>query len=249
MSLESPGIPRSQKPGMVTAIAVMTLISGIINILAGLTIGAVLAVTVVLLCLAPLGILPIVLGVFEILYALKLLPDPPQSVQPNQTIAILEIICIIFGNLLTAIAGVLALIFYNDATVKAYFARINNEPVPVHSSPAPQPASPLPPLTPKPEGPKRIAETVLPAGPEPVQAEDSKAEDQTVKTIEPDIPAAEGIKTPKPAKNPARPKSAPAKSTNAAAGARATKKSQPLKRPGPKQRKRAVRYFPPVNPK
>jgi hypothetical protein len=102
----------------------LTLISGIVNILAGLGLGGGLAVSVVLLCVAPVGALPIVLGVFEILYALKLLSDPPQPVQPNQTIAILEIVCFLFGNAVAGITGVLALVFYSDANVKAYFARL-----------------------------------------------------------------------------------------------------------------------------
>jgi len=120
-------LPGTSRPGMVSAIGVLTLISGIVNVLAGLGIGAGLALSVVLLCVAPLGALPIVLGVFEILYALKLLADPPQPVRPNQTIAILEIVCFLFGNGLAGITGVLALIFYSETGVKAWFARL--EPV------------------------------------------------------------------------------------------------------------------------
>jgi uncharacterized membrane protein HdeD (DUF308 family) len=122
--MNNPGTPLiagTQKPGMVTAIGVMTIISGILNIIAG---G--LAVSVVLICIAPVGILPIVLGVFEIIYAVKLLSNPPQPVQPNQTIAILEIVCFLFGNMVSGITGVLALVFYNDANVKAYFASLND---------------------------------------------------------------------------------------------------------------------------
>lgn len=117
----------SDKPGLVTALAVLTLISGMINIMAGLgaTIG--MALSVVLLCIAPLGFLPIVLGVLEMLYAIKLLSYLPQPVRPNQTIAILEICCFLFGNILSSIVGVLALVFYNDTAVKTYFARINAE--------------------------------------------------------------------------------------------------------------------------
>jgi hypothetical protein len=110
---------------MVTAIGVLTLISGIVNIIAGLGIGGGLAVSVVLICVAPVGALPIVLGVFEILYAVKLLANPPQPVQPNQTIAILEIVCFLFGNVISGITGVLALVFYSDASVKAHFASLN----------------------------------------------------------------------------------------------------------------------------
>ena len=125
--ISTPIIARPQKPGMVTAIAILTLISGILNIIAGLIIGGGLAATIVLICIAPFGALPIVLGVFEILYAVKLLSNPPQPVRPNQTIAILEIACFLLGNLISGTIGVLALVFYNDADVKAYFGSLNGQ--------------------------------------------------------------------------------------------------------------------------
>jgi hypothetical protein len=126
--MNNPGTPMLaglQKPGMVTTLAILTLISGIMNIIAGLGIASGLAISIVLLCVAPFGLLPVVLGIFEILYAVKLLSNPPQPIQPNQTIAILEIVCFFFGNMLSGITGVLALVFYNDLNVKAYFANLN----------------------------------------------------------------------------------------------------------------------------
>ncbi len=121
--------PVPDKPGMVQAIAVMTLINGILNILWGLGItGSVVVSTwgFGLLC-SPVTILPLVLGIFEILYAAKLLSTPPQPVQPSQTIAILEICCILLGNLVSLVVGILALVFYSDPQVKAYFQRINGQ--------------------------------------------------------------------------------------------------------------------------
>jgi hypothetical protein len=122
--------PLPQKPGMVQAIAIMTLVNGILNILysLGLTGGIVLGTIGVGLLCAPITILPAVLGIFEILYATKILPNPPQPVQPSQTIAILEIVCIIFGNVISVVVGILALVFYNDPAVRAYFAQINKQP-------------------------------------------------------------------------------------------------------------------------
>lgn len=116
-----------EKPGLVTALAILTLVSGLINIMAGLGAAIGMALSLVLLCIAPLGLLPIVLGIFEILYAIKLLSSLPQPVHPNQTIAILEICCFLFGNFLSCIVGVVALVFYNDPVVRAYFAKINAE--------------------------------------------------------------------------------------------------------------------------
>jgi hypothetical protein len=123
----------SQKPGMFTAIAIMTLVNGILNIMwgLGLTSGVVLGTLFVGLLCAPITLLPAVLGIFEVIYAAKLMSNPPQPVQSSQTIAILEIAAVISGNILSAIVGILALIFYNDPIVKNYFAWLNGQPVPV----------------------------------------------------------------------------------------------------------------------
>lgn len=118
----------SEKPGMFTALAIITLVSGILNIFYGLTITVLIVIGTIgfgLLC-APVTILPTVLGVFEILYAIKLLSNPQQPVRFSQAIAIMEICCVITGNVLSAVAGILAFVFYNDTSVKAYFDQINN---------------------------------------------------------------------------------------------------------------------------
>ena len=121
--------PSAQKPGMVTALTIMTLINGILNILyaLGFTAAIVLGTFGIGVLCAPLTILPVILGIFEILYAVKLLSNPPQPVKPSQTLAVLEIVCIITGNVISMVVGILALVFYNDTSVKDYFARINSE--------------------------------------------------------------------------------------------------------------------------
>ncbi len=115
--------PVSEKPGQVQAIAIMTLINGILNILIGA--GATLAMIpgVVTICLTIFTILPLVLGIFEVIYAAKLLGNQPA--QPSQAIAILEICCILIGNVVSLVVGILALVFYSDPTVRAYFAKLN----------------------------------------------------------------------------------------------------------------------------
>ncbi len=121
--------PSAQKPGMITALTIMTLINGILNIIyaLGFTAAIVLGTLGVGLLCAPVTILPAILGIFEILYAVKLLSNPPQPVKPSQTIAVFEIVCIITGNVVSLIVGILALVFYNDASVKGYFTQLNNE--------------------------------------------------------------------------------------------------------------------------
>jgi hypothetical protein len=149
-----PRFVNQQKPTLVQAIAWMTLASGIVNVLWGLG----LSLTVLLgtigfgiICM-PLTILPTVLGVFEIIYAAKVLSNPPQPVQPSTTIAVLEIVTILAGNVFSMVVGILALVFYNDLVVKDYFARLNGMPtsvtpvVPVEPSPIPDPnPAPIPP--------------------------------------------------------------------------------------------------------
>jgi len=116
---------QTQKPTLINVIAWTTLTSGIVNLVWGLAAsGAALATLVGIIC-TPITILPTVLGVFEIIYAAKLLSNPPQAVQPSNTIAILEIVCVLAGNVFAMVVGILSLVFYNDQIVKDYFARLN----------------------------------------------------------------------------------------------------------------------------
>lgn len=139
--------PYGDSPGLVKTIGIITLISGIVNIFWGLVATAIVVPTIILACLAIFTILPTILGVFEIIYALKLLNNPPQPIQPSTTIAILEILTVLTGNVFSMIAGILALVFYNDPQVKEYFAKLNGIPYPV----APEtPAPPAPPTSPEP---------------------------------------------------------------------------------------------------
>jgi len=136
--------PYGDNPGLVKTIAIMTLVNGIFNILWGLgvTTGVVLGTFFIGLICAPVTILPTILGIFEMIYALKLLANPPQPVQPSTSIAILEILCVLAGNVFSMIVGILALVFYNDPQVKEYFANLNGIPYPV------APEAPVPPASP-----------------------------------------------------------------------------------------------------
>ena len=134
-----------QKPTLVNVIAWTTLASGIVNLGWGLAFSAMALVTIVGICCVPLTILPSILGIFEIMYAAKLLSSSPQPVRPATNIAVLEIVTILAGNFFSMIVGVLSLIFYNDPAVKEYFARLNEdlpvEPAPV-VPPVPMPLTP-----------------------------------------------------------------------------------------------------------
>ncbi|MBN1439559.1 MAG: hypothetical protein JW929_09130 [Anaerolineales bacterium] len=116
-----------RKPARLTAIAVMTLISGLLNLFWSLPLFLVLSAFGILtfpfgcICI-PLGFCPLILGSLEILYAAKLLRNPiSPKVRPAYHIAVLEILGALFGNVFALIAGIASLIFYNDREVRRAF--------------------------------------------------------------------------------------------------------------------------------
>jgi len=124
----------------------MILINGILNVFWGLGLTAIVVLGtffIGIIC-APITILPTILGLFEIIYAIKLLATPPQRIKPSMAIAIFEITCILAGNFLSLIVGILVLIVYNDPKVKDYFAHLDGMLVSV-----PQPATPIQPVKPE----------------------------------------------------------------------------------------------------
>ncbi len=138
------------KPSLIMVIGLMTLVNGIFNIIWGISI-IVGTGFLAFICAAPVPLFPIILGGFEIAYAVKLLANPPQPVQASQAIAIWEILAVFVGNVFSLIVGILALIFYNDAAVRDYFAQLNGTFVPA-PTPAPEPMpAPTPSLPVDPE--------------------------------------------------------------------------------------------------
>lgn len=113
--------PYQPKPGKVQAIAITTLINGILNILLGigLTGSVVLGTLGIGLLCAPLTLLPSALGIFEIIGGTKLMGEPPRKFN-LQTIAILEIVAILAGNVISLIVGILNLVFYNEPPTRQY---------------------------------------------------------------------------------------------------------------------------------
>ena len=152
------------KPNLVMAIALMTLVNGIFNLVWGVSI-IVGTFGLSLICF-PVPLFPIILGGFEIAYAIKLLSNPPQPVRPSQAIAIWEIVAVLVGNVFSLVVGILALIFYNDSLVKDYFARLNGTQPPPPPAPTPIPALPEPVA---PEEPVQPEAPELPVETEPEQ--------------------------------------------------------------------------------
>ena len=116
-----------QKPDRLIAIGVMTLVSGILNIFWSMVLFLTITVlgigTFLIGCLClPLGIYPLVLGILEILYAVKLLRNPiSPTLKPAYYLSIMEIVDTLFGNIIALIVGVATLILYNDVTIRRYF--------------------------------------------------------------------------------------------------------------------------------
>ena len=130
----------TQKPTLINVIAWTTLASGIVNLFWGIAAsGTALATVVGVICI-PLTILPTILGVFELIYAAKLFSNPAQPIQPSTNIAVFEIASVLAGNAFSMAVGILSLVFYHDAVVKDYFARLNGTLAPVTITPV-EPAS------------------------------------------------------------------------------------------------------------
>lgn len=114
MPAYQPPMPGTGKPGQVTAIAIMDLVDGIINCLAG-------TIWCLTLFGIPIGAYAITVGILEIVYAAKILPDPIKVATPARYVAIMQIINIISLNVVSLVAGILSLVFYSDAHVMQYF--------------------------------------------------------------------------------------------------------------------------------
>jgi hypothetical protein len=147
-----PAYGPSFKPAKVTAIAVLALVDGVVNLLfAGGVFLGIFAFGVSTLgcgCLfLPLGLYPLVLGVLEIVYAVQLLPQDPRDVGPARWLAILQILNVLLGQVLSLVAGILTLVFLDDPEVRRWFAARGpwtpGAPPPgAAPSPPPSPAAP-----------------------------------------------------------------------------------------------------------
>lgn len=129
--------PQGGKPGKIQALAIMTLIDGILNIVVvgfgwglgilGSVIGTAGVGFFVLIC-CPIPIYAIVLGILEIIAATKLLPEPAKTKEFPKYLAIMQIINIISGGIFSIVIGILALVFANDPEVLAYFQSVEIAP-------------------------------------------------------------------------------------------------------------------------
>ena len=114
--------PRPQK---VQIIGILMLVSAAFNILIGFGFVVGFVLSVVLICCAPIGALPLALGVFEVIYGIRLLGSGQEPVQRQtlQTVAILEIASVLTSNVVSFVAGIINLLLLSDSEVMAYFEK------------------------------------------------------------------------------------------------------------------------------
>ena len=128
------------KPGRIWAIAIMTLVNGLLNCFLGLfwLILAVvcaagssdrsLATVAFMLGLASIGTYCVVVGIKELVYAAAILPASALVYRPARSLAVMEIVNLASGSLWSFITGILALIFYRDPDVNDWFRTRRREP-------------------------------------------------------------------------------------------------------------------------
>ena len=155
----------NQKPNLIIVIAGTTLVSGIVNLFWGMVASMTAIGTIIGIICLPFAILPAILGIFEIIYATKMLSNPPQPLQPSNSIAVFEILCFLTGNIFSMVVGILSLVFYNDVTVKNYFTELNATRAWSPAAPKPAPALPVEESAPEPSLLNPPAEPEAPSKP------------------------------------------------------------------------------------
>jgi hypothetical protein len=124
MELQTTTTPRA-KPQKLEWIGILMLVSGVINISAGFALVIGLTLSVVLICCAPFGALPLALGIVELIYGLRLIGDSREPVerQTLQTIAALEVATLLFSNMVCGVIGIVNLVLLSDSEVAGYFRK------------------------------------------------------------------------------------------------------------------------------
>ena len=119
--------PPASKPGKVQAIAIMSLVSGILNCVGGLgwlVAGLFMFLVGIIFTIVPAAYL-LVVGVLDILYASNLMGASAASIRPARHLAILNIVSIIFFNLIPCVLGIVNLVFYGDEETERFFESAN----------------------------------------------------------------------------------------------------------------------------
>jgi len=121
---------RRQKPGKVQAIAVMTLVGGILATLASVgllgyfgLVGVASMGVGLICCLWPGPYYGLVVGVLGIVKGSQLLGDNAHRSAPPTAIAVMQIINVVNGDFVNLTLGILTLVFLSEPEVKRFFRR------------------------------------------------------------------------------------------------------------------------------
>jgi hypothetical protein len=106
------------KPGQVQAVAIMMLVGGILGLLSML--GA-MVLGFPVCCFWPGTYFEIVVGILLIVRASNMLGKDEQG--PPRTLAVLQIICIINGDVVNCVLGIVALVMLNAPEIVTYYRR------------------------------------------------------------------------------------------------------------------------------
>lgn len=119
--------PPAERPGKVQAIGILNVIDGVLNLLWSPTLAFIIlsagVATLGLGCLfLPLAALPMVTGILALISGLRLLNDRERRARPDTGIAVLQIVNVLSGNVISLGIGIAALVLYSDPEVKDYFS-------------------------------------------------------------------------------------------------------------------------------
>jgi hypothetical protein len=123
------------KPSKLETVGILMLINGILNVVGNVTATLFLFISLVGGAISTFGlgclcfpllifpVLPLVFGIFEIMYGARLMSSNGQTVRFGtvQTVAVIEIVCILFGNIVSLAIGIINLVFLGDTEVKKYY--------------------------------------------------------------------------------------------------------------------------------
>ena len=110
------------KPGSIQAVAIIWIISGILTIIWGFgLVAAAFASLIGIICL-PLSLYPFIVGIFELVYGIKLTGSSTSLRRPPYFVSVLEITLALWLDVFGLIAGITTLILLNEEESKPYFS-------------------------------------------------------------------------------------------------------------------------------
>lgn len=115
---DRPRRKKTQKPGQVQAVAIMMLVGGIVGLLLMLTY---LPLSMCFILVWPGFYFEVVVGILMIIRGVNMLNRDDQG--PPRTLAILQIIFILNGDVINCVMGIVSIIMLHDPTVDEYYRK------------------------------------------------------------------------------------------------------------------------------